>query len=536
MNLLPPPALLGLPPKFDSWRRGQDKAVLQALDSKQRAFLNCAPTGFGKTVCYVAQALLGGKRTAILTATKALETQLVDDFTSCGLVDIRGKQNYTCRALLRGGEHEGQGITAGTGCDAGPCNVGAYCSLRNGGCGYYDQVRLAQKADLIVTNYSYWILSHIWSEGLGDFDLLVLDEAHEAADALTQALEVEISDFECRTVTGRAIPRGEDSNDWKAWAQVTLRALRARDARLGEEIEAGESAAFRERQRVRRLTSKVVTIATMEGPWVIERTAKGAKLTPVWVAPYAEKCLFLDIPRLLFVSATIRAKTLDMLGVKTFDSEEQPSSFPLDRRPVIYIPTVQVRHTWTEMEQRSWVNRIDQIIDQRLDRKGVIHTVSYERRDLVLELSRHRDIMLANDSRDTEATVARFRRMPPPAVLVSPSMTTGWDLPAEDCEYAIIAKIPFPDSRSRIIQTRQTDDVDYGPYVAMQTIVQASGRGMRSAEDQCEVLVIDDQWKWFWPKYKHFAPRWFAAAVRYVHTIPSPLPKLKTKEKHHVPR
>ena len=136
--------------------------------------------------------------------------------------------------------------------------------------------------------------------------------------------------------------------------------------------------------------------------------------------------------------------------------------------------------------------------------------------------------MLVNDSNNTRTTVERFRRAAPPSVLVSPSLTTGWDLPAEDCEYAIIGKIPFPDTRSPITRARTEEDEDYGPYTAMQIIVQASGRGMRSAEDQCEVFILDENWRWFWPKYKTFAPKWFAESVRRRPplTIPNPLPKL----------
>ena len=146
--------------------------------------------------------------------------------------------------------------------------------------------------------------------------------------------------------------------------------------------------------------------------------------------------------------------------------------------------------------------------------------------DLIITYSRHRDILLFNDPKNTRTTVERFRSSDPPRVLISPSLTTGWDLPDEDCEYAIIAKIPFPDTRSAITAARSKADPDYGPYVAMQTIVQASGRGMRSATDSCEVLIIDDQWRWFWPKFKHFAPGWCKEAVSHSITIPAPLPKL----------
>jgi hypothetical protein len=40
--------------------------------------------------------------------------------------------------------------------------------------------------------------------------------------------------------------------------------------------------------------------------------------------------------------------------------------------------------------------------------------------------------------------VATFKRRKAPAFLVSPSMTTGWDFPYDQCRWQIIAKVPIP--------------------------------------------------------------------------------------------
>lgn len=534
--LLPDPIHLGLPEKFGRWRRGQDRAVLAAIDSSKRFIVQCAPTGFGKTACYVAQALLSGARTIILTSTKGLQTQLVRDFAECGLVDIRGQGNYRCKALAPDGEFYGEGIKAGEMCDAGPCHIGAKCSQKLAGCHYFDALLNIYRSKLVVSNYSYWIAQNRYSEGLGKFDLMVMDESHNAADELAAALEVNLNDFDVETILGDHLPPHTDAGLWKIWAlDVAARTQNKLDWIADEIVSSmreNEGHADRELQHeqyaIKKLLNPIIEIAQMEGDWVVERSPKAVKLAPVWPGPYAEKYLFLDIPKVVLVSATIQPKSLELLHIKkgSFEFFEYPSEFPVSRRPVINIPTIRVKHSWTETDIKTWVNRIDQIIDRRLDRKGLVHCMSYERRNLILTYSRHRDIMMANDGRDTRSVVERFRQSAAPRVLVSPSLTTGWDLPGQDCEYAIIAKIPFPDTRSLITEARTKQDKDYGPYVAMQTIVQAAGRGMRSAEDRCEVLVIDSQFDWFFPKYKHFAPRWFREAVQYAATIPAPLPKL----------
>src|SRR5256885_2305779 len=222
MSVLPDPVFVGLPEKFLRWRAGQDQAVLAALDSPKRAVVLNAPTGFGKTPVYFAQASLGGYRAGFLTASKGLQSQLLSDFSSSGLVDMRGQNNYRCKALQPGGIFYGQGIAAGENCDAGPCHVGAPCSLRRAGCSYFDAVALARASKFVSTNYSYWIAQHRFSDGLGAFDLLVLDEAHNAPDELASSLEVELSDYDVETILGAALPHGEDAAEWKLWAGQTL--------------------------------------------------------------------------------------------------------------------------------------------------------------------------------------------------------------------------------------------------------------------------------------------------------------------------
>jgi len=58
----------------------------------------------------------------------------------------------------------------------------------------------------------------------------------------------------------------------------------------------------------------------------------------------------------------------------------------------------------------------------------------------------------------------------------------------------------------------------------METLVQECGRATRSATDKCEVLVIDDNWKWFIYQYKDLAPGWFRTRIKgSKETVPNPL-------------
>jgi len=93
--------------------------------------------------------------------------------------------------------------------------------------------------------------------------------------------------------------------------------------------------------------------------------------------------------------------------------------------------------------------------------------------------------------------------------MVSPAISSGWDFPYSDCELVIIIKVPWPDSQSSVMKRRNELDKRWKDAIAMETIVQVAGRGMRAVDDRCEVFVLDDMWTWFSRKNRDLAPQWF---------------------------
>ncbi len=536
---LPPPVVFGAPARFTHWRDLQSAAILAATESDKRFILQAAPTGFGKSLVYIGQALLTGARACILTSTKGLQSQLLEDFGESGLVDIRGLGNYPCHNAEDGKTRtcaEGQGFQ--------------FCSPFSQDCSYYRAYRKAKEARLVVTNYANWMAIRRYRvdksgggddaqerKGLGKFDLLIMDEGHNAPDELSDFMKVEMTRFDIES-TMRAEPMqdGASIDDWRRWAvhhaPIMERRIDELRARIQERRESGSSpdrALMREALELNQVLGKVQTLAEIKDEWVVEaRGGKHWQFDPVWPAQYAERWLFQQVPKVVIFSATIRPKTAEILGIKkdNCDFNEYPSSFPVSRRPIYSVPTLQMNHRTNadEGQMRKWVNRIDQIVGKRLDRKGVIHTVSFDRRNLIMQNSEHSDIMIANDSHNTRTVVERFKQASAPAVLVSPSLTTGWDFPGDHCRYVIVGKLPFIDRRPLIMQARCKSDKDYDTYLTAQMLVQETGRGMRADDDWCECIVIDDNFRWFVPTNSKFFPRWWLDSINWkVKTIPPPL-------------
>ena len=527
---LPPPYVFGLPAKFNRWWPNQSEAVMRTVETKKRFVGIVAPTGFGKSMVAIAIARIVGGRACYLTESKPLATQISRDFAAL-VTDVRGRQNYDCHRLNENGIYGASGK-----CDRaeGLC---PHCTLQENGCGYFDAWRRASRADLPITNYDYWLSINEYNEkGLGKFDLLLVDEAHDAAQKLLGHLRIEFSAPEIGEYLRRDLPRPGTMTieRWRSWAQAHAPGIRTRADALKMQAQFGGELPRNKQIELRVLTGlagRLEALSGIDDAWIEDRERQNP-LGRVWWEPltparYAER-LFRGIPKIVLLSATITPKDLEILGIPKSETEwlEFPSSFPVARRPVIHVPTVQQRASMSEGQRLESVRRMDQIIRARLDRKGVVHTVSYERQTHFVEHSEHRAIILTNQARSTQTTLDRYLKSAPPAVLSGPSYGTGYDFPGVSAEYQIIPKVPFMDTRSAIESARVAADPEYRNFMAMKSIVQMAGRIVRSAGDSGETFITDDQWLWFRWQAVRFAPRYFLEACVFAKSIPAPLAKL----------
>ena len=493
---------MGAPEVYSAWRNGQEMAMERLLGSKKKFIVLALPTGVGKSLVAMTHAIFSGKRTAYLTSTKGLQDQVLQDFQSAGLVDIRGMSNYDCRLL--GDERRPSH------CANGPCLDGEKCRYRDRGCDYFEAMATAKASKLVVTNYAKWLTARASEDGgLGKFDLVICDEAHETAAEVSGFLRAEFSGAEI------GLPPDAEQwglGEWRKWATVE-------GAKVEKLLERhGKGPRGRELRDLKDLLDRV---AVCGDDWVADKTRKGWSLEPLWPGKYASM-LWEGAEQVVFASATIRPRTMEQLGLKPADYEwiECPSPFAIGRRPILHVPSVKLSHRTDEGSLGIWLDRIDQIIEGRLDRKGIIHTVSYDRAKYLLRNSKWAAVMMSHESTSTRDVVAQFKAMPAPAVLVSPSLHTGWDFPADLARYQIIAKVPWPDSRSKIVQGRTETDSDYPAYEALTRIVQMAGRVVRGPEDWGETLIVDDQITWMLSKYRQHIPAWFREAYRSVAMVP----------------
>lgn len=513
---LPSPATYGLPSKFTEWRTHQPTAIMSILTSDRRFKGLTAPVGSGKSLTAIAAAVIGGLRVLYLTSSKGLQSQLMHDFAQLGVVDIRGKNNYRCA------------VDRSLTCDQGPCVAGLRCELR-GVCEYWAAVKKAVEARVVVSNYSFWMASQRAQIGLGRFDMIVADEAHSADEVVSRFLEVVLRKEDMRHWWPGQL--GGELRPWVEWAEKRApeMAMVADDMAQDIKDNGWTPRAVREYTKMKGMADAVDRVAHAGDSWIVEEEGSGlVRIGPLWPSGYMEGTVWRGVGRVLLMSATLNAKTMDLLGVGEDERscDEYPHSFPVRNRPVIVLKTgVRLNYRTPEIGVKKLMRVMDQIIDWREDRNGLVHTVSYARRDMYVAQSRHKERIMTHTSRDTERMVWEFKRrgQQSPLVFVSPSVTTGYDFPGREAEFQIAMKVPYPDTTNKLVAARCKEDGDYASYVAMMEMVQMSGRIVRTPEDVGETFIIDDTIGWFMKEYgKELAPAWFREAIRWEQVIPSP--------------
>ena len=201
---------------------------------------------------------------------------------------------------------------------------------------------------------------------------------------------------------------------------------------------------------------------------------------------------------------------------------EIPSSFPKERRPVVVRAETSVTRKTEESAFPILVRQLGEIMDEHPDERILVHSNSYKlTRELFFEGRHH-----SQDARSRLYTYLNAQERDkalnnylnnPRGVLVAPSFERGVDLHGDDCRVIVIAKVPFPylgdkQVAARLHGTGRSGQIWYA-VETVRTIVQMTGRGMRSKDDFCLSYVLDREFlRVHWDHQKLF-PQWWREAL-----------------------
>jgi Rad3-related DNA helicase len=165
---------------------------------------------------------------------------------------------------------------------------------------------------------------------------------------------------------------------------------------------------------------------------------------------------------------------------------------------------------------------LSKVIAKHPEDRILVHTVSYDlNRFLVDHLSSANDIrarlVTYNQAQEKQRAIDRYIYSPG-SVLLAPSLDRGIDLREDDCRVIVVCKIPFPSLGDKQISAKlyKPGGQQWYAVKTVRSLVQMTGRGMRSEDDYCSSYILDRQFvDQIWRRNRQLLPQWWRDALDF---------------------
>jgi Rad3-related DNA helicase len=259
--------------------------------------------------------------------------------------------------------------------------------------------------------------------------------------------------------------------------------------------------------------------------WVLETyyneksKQKELSLEPIWAFDYLDKYVFSKYDMVFLMSGTILDKNLfcqlNGLDVTKAVYYSTDSPFPIKNRPIYYMPLGKMSFKQKEETFKVYVKFIQKILNKYPDKKGIIHTNSFELASWI-----SRDIkdsrLVFHDSTNKDEVLQQHYNTDKPSVMVSPSIDTGVSFDDDKARFQIIAKVPYPSLASQKNKLRQKNNPHWYAYRTICGIIQMSGRPIRSITDYADTIIIDSGFGDLLRYSGDLFPKWFLDSIKKI--------------------
>lgn len=360
-------------------------------------------------------------------------------------------------------------------------------------------------------NYSYFFREGTFT----NYDWVMCDEGHGVPSELTAAFEIHINLFDLRQLGLTPPTRPDMIKSWVEWAPVNEKKLKRKTKYINRDKAPYIHSVNNAINRLRFIHD--------DSNWIIEFNGKIVDIRPIWPMDLANEALFSAGRKFVFASATIDPLfTMQMLGldIRSVDVIRMASQFPIENRPIFtQLADHRPRFAAKEEEYQEMIRLIDWIIEAYPNKRGLVHTGSYALAERIVRLARNKTRVISHD-KDTRQMALQTFRETQGAVLVTPSMAEGINLPYDECEFIIIAKMPYPNLGSNLWQARFASDEPKAQFAysseAISLVIQACGRGVRAADDKCDTYILDLSFLRELGRNQHLFPTWFTDAIQRI--------------------
>ena len=247
------------------------------------------------------------------------------------------------------------------------------------------------------------------------------------------------------------------------------------------------------------------------------RTGRKIEFKPIDIAPFAHEHLYNFGEFVVLMSATILDKSafLESAGI----SEDQAAfitlstPFPVENRPIIHSGIGKMSSKAIDETLPKMVQAVKAILAQHKNEKGIIHCHSYKVANYIKKNVRSPRLLIHN-SENRDKVLEKHKRAKKPTVLISPSMTEGVDLKEDLSRFQIICKVPYPYLGDKLVRKKMNKWKWWYPLQTAKTIVQATGRSVRSDKDTAVTYILDSDFEMFYNRNKAMFPKSFRESLQ----------------------
>lgn len=238
----------------------------------------------------------------------------------------------------------------------------------------------------------------------------------------------------------------------------------------------------------------------------------GNKLFEHMIAPYGKY--------FLHMSATVLSKEnfCSTLGLVPDDVEyiSCESTFPIENRLIHFNPIGSMVMKEKEKTLPRLVKEVKRIMQEYPKEKGIIHTVNYQTANYIMEHlygTQEGSRLLNPKGKNRENIMKTFNYSQNPYVLISPSLTEGVDLKDDLSRFCIICKVPYPSIADKWTKERIKIDQNWYNVKTAETLIQMTGRSVRSEQDHADTYILDSNFFEFASRNVDLFPQWWKDAV-----------------------
>lgn len=538
-------------------RPGQKEAVSLIIsafiDDKAKNVILNASTGTGKSIigAAAAEALTaarGGADNAIkssisLTATNVLAKQYGTTFAELEkhgkYVMIKGAANYDCDALTTPAE----AVNADSCAWYTMIKDKSFESVLQQHCNGCDYLKIKQRKNVvrhITTNYSYYFIDRMYTGKFENRDLVVWDEAHLVNDLFSEHNAIYFSQKraqqyaeEINTAVGLtdvkiakllqslskdcATPGKITDSNYEAYLRALMEVYTyAKEAGQGAADIALRSGNMGKYTKLTRFSKKYEGLCCKiddffnygyDHVFEYKEEEKAISVKPIFVGTMIEALQSAD--HNLFMSATISeefmVKTLNLDPTRT-KFIKLPPTFPKENKEVVFFDPLSLGYKSLQDPKvvQQLRKNVAKVVKHHVEQgqRGIVLTPSFKlQNEIVAELGNVKGFKLFEhrQGEKLENILTAFKAYQGgPALLISPSMFEGIDLPGDLSRFQVLVKAPFPslgDKRMKFILDKHPSLYN---IITVMKAVQGAGRSVRSIDDHATTYCMDANLQRLW--------------------------------------